>query len=456
MAANNQGGGFNLNEFLSGGLDMLRDPAGLGLGAMALGLPAASVPFFTALQLLTGMATRRDIKRATPQLGNIPSETGFPGTTVNIPGVGETGMDIVSGTQQAINERMSIYEAMREQQQDQLRAISMFNRQTGDALTGLQTADSILAAAGLAAHTQLREGLQDVNKLRADTLAFMGAGFRAFNTMISDIKSGNKEVLERIDADITSRGEKLIAGVKARSDAAYNQVVRQVDAVSPLGPDERAIMRSYFDAQAGSDIALGLGEIHSAAAEFKGRVDADLTTSLNSAMQTMAYGAGQLLATGVQSFASATQAGTALRQSYMDNVRQLSIARTELRGTIAEFTRLTGGMRFEMATQTTRPVAVFSDLLFDGLDRMSQIIAFNNQVDQQRFINTIASINPAAAANMAAASSLSNIKATREAQSESGGEGIGSILGGAGGLAGGLGQLAEGAGGFSGTFPFIA
>lgn len=355
-----------------------------------------------AFQLLVGQGLgrqqTRQLQEITPTLDRLPDDFG----RVNIPGRGVAPISIAGATQQAIDERQEAFEQLQNQQQDQAATIARFRNNVADATGGLRAIDFALQRTGLQNQQQLRAGLLDVWKSRKASLGFLAGGLRFLADQISQIKSGNAEVLENIDVDITARSQELRRGIEAQNNAVFNQLESALDSSSPLTADERSILRNMRDLQTGTDMAIALGQLHETAAEFKGRVATDLQNSLTNARAVATQAATGLFVNTQDAMTAADRAATDLRINYTNQNRLINTARAELATFGAEFQRLTGVAEFEMVSRMTRPVAVFSDLLFDSFDAFTDALQFNNNTALQQAALDASALNPQFAAGWAA------------------------------------------------------
>jgi hypothetical protein len=304
--------------------------------------------------------------------------------------------------EQAVGERVQTFEQLQEWQRAQVGEITDFRIRRDNAMTGLQQADSILRQAGLSSNIQLRQGMQDLNRMRQATLGFIGQGMSAMQQRLDEIRAGNQEVLDGIDVDVEGRMSALSDGITARTEATFRQHERMMDSEAHMEPGERRALRMMYEAMASSDIAVAAGTLHENSVEYRGKVATDLQTSENQARSYAASTAAGLMISGVQAFAQAEEISAGLRKNHVNNVRMVNIARTELKQFAATYTETTGQMLWNMVNETVRPVLVFSDILYDAFDGMFDITAYNNNVDMQIYVNQVEAISATSQAQLAA------------------------------------------------------
>ncbi len=455
-----QGGGFDLSKLGADATTALTDAAGFfGLFPGPIGQAlrdAMKDPFVqNLLRRQVGKAQSAAITEALPNLSRFTA-TGDV-TSLTLPSGEQRGVSLPAIGTQRVSERFAEFDALTQMAAEQRAEIANFRAGVGDAEAGLREANRILQQAGISSFTQLRRGLQDVARLRQDTLTFMAAGLRRSDENIAEIQRGNEEVLANIDVDIAGRLASTRDGIEAAATALFNQVSRDLDSQSPMSPEERAGLRMAFNAQAATDTALALGSIHAEAVEFRGTVASQLQTSVNTARSFAIQSSSNLIAQGMSAFTQAETISADLRKTHMNDVKQLSIARSELKQFSAAFTIEADKILIDAVSAVERPVLVISDIMWDQWDDAFQVAAFNNGVLQQTFINKMAAISPELAATWAAIGGLDRATAPSGGDRSSGrataggavsGAATGAIAGGtlagpwgalAGGIAGGVG-----------------
>jgi hypothetical protein len=338
-----------------------------------------------------GRETTRILREARPDLQPAPSgaQLGFRTPT------GVMTADPRGTAEQGVAERFQTFEQLQEWQREQVGEISDFRMATGNAMLGLQEADNVLRRAGLGANIQLRQGMQELNQMRQNTLRFIGAGLALTQRRLDEIRAGNEDVLESIDTEIEGRMNALVTGTRAQTEATFRQHERMIDSQSHMDPGERRALRMMYEAMANSDIALGAGTLHEEAVEFRGGIAKDLQVSENTARSYAASTAGGLMISGVQAFAQAEEISAGLRKNHANNLKDLAIARQELKQFAATYTESTGTTLWNMVNDTVRPVLVFSDIMQDMFDVIFDANAYNNTMLQQGFQNEIVIERPA-------------------------------------------------------------
>ena len=417
LGSDGQRPGLDFSKFGDDLLSFTNDAAGpLGLLGQITGGQGGDIrdllrdPFF---QLMRGTQLGREqsaaITEALPNLSRLP--TRGPVTSLTLPSGEQQGIGLPAIGTQRVAERFAEFDALTQMGAEQRAEIANFRLGQADVEAGLREANSILARAGISSFTQLRRGLQDVARLRQETLAFMNAGLRRSDENIAEIQRGNEDVLANIDVDIAGRLGSARDGIEAASNALFNQVSRDLDSNSPMSPEERAGLRMAFNAQAATDTALALGSIHAEAVEFRGTVATGLQTSLNTARSFAIQSGSVLIAQGLSAFTQAETISADLRKTHMNDVKQLSIAQSELKQFSAAFSVEADKMLFDMVSAVERPVLVFSDIMYDLFDSAFQVVAFNNSVDQLTFVNQLAAIAPEYAAEWAAMGAYGHVSA---------------------------------------------
>jgi hypothetical protein len=383
----------NLSD-IQGGQASLEDILGTSLDLASLIFPGVgNNPALTAMQQRNvGRRQTAELREAEPNLGRI-SPTGAL-TSFRMPSGVQQQVSLPEIGRRQVQERFDTFEQLQQLGAEQRAEIMDFRLDLNNVQAGLAQADEVLRNAGLQSNIQLTQGLRSLSQFRQQTLGFIGAGLRRSEQQLSDIRRGNEEVLEDIDTDITERLGSLVTGVQRRADASFRQHERGLDSVSPLSPEERVALRAFYDAQAGSDIAMSAGVMHETAVEFRGKVASDLQTNLANATSYAISSSSGLLQTGIQAFGQAEAIAADLRKSHVDNLRMVGIARSELSTFAATFTDTAHRTLFDMTSQMVRPVLIFSDIMQGMFDQAWDITAFNNNVSQAEFQNRAAVISP--------------------------------------------------------------
>lgn len=335
-----------------------------------------------------GRELTESLREHTPEFGRAsatrPQVTGPGIPDISLPEIGA----------QAFEERRDVLTQLQEQQTEQREVLANFRESMGDAFSGLDQIDGILASVGQQNNQQFAEGLKSINKLRKDTLGFIAAGLRNSAKMLADIKAGNTEVLERIDLEVAQRAEQLSSGIAARTNALFNETMRAMDSVSPLAPEERVALQAMFQMQGASDTATAMGQLHAGVAEFRARVDSDLQSGLATAQSFAIQSGTGLISTGIAAFEAASAQATTLRTNFVNQQRLIATTRAEMKQVGAQLKMQTGGVIFDMVSQMARPVAIFSDIMADLFDMSFDVLAFNNTVEQQELLNEIVIARP--------------------------------------------------------------
>lgn len=352
-----------------------------------------SSPFFGQAETrAAGEGLTRVLEADRPQLGKAPATGAF--FDAKLPGGGRAPVSLPGITERAIAERFETFNELTELGEEQRGVINRFRSRVSDTSRGLQEVDRYLQSVGLSSNVQLRRGLHSISRLRGTTLAFMAAGLRKSDAMISEIRVGNAKVLADIDTDISGRMANMVTGIEARGKAMFNETQRAMESVAPLAPDERAALRGYFNAQTASDVALGAGQLHAEAVAFRGQVATDLQTSFASTTAYVQASNLGLLGTGLQTLQGAEAMASDFRLNHVNTLKEVTIARSELRQFAASFTDQTSRTMFDMVSNMTRPVLVFSDILGSVFDVAFDVNAFNNNVEQLELGNTLAIASP--------------------------------------------------------------
>jgi len=292
-------------------------------------------------------------------------------------------------------ERESIYAALRELSGNQQRIAGQAESALSTGLSRLSGVSSQLGQAQQQGNADLAAGIQSARQLQTTSVSFAKMGVDIGRKMLSELKYQRDEIRADFGTDVYRRAGALETGIRAQAAQRYAQHISELEASgSATSPEERTAVRAMYERQAAADTAIAVGSLHENAMELRSQLETQLQSTSAAAMSAIGGQAVESLRFGLGGLQAGTELAANLRTTRATLNQNVAIARGEIERFAGQMALEGNAQLFKMASETTYPVLVFSDIMQGFFDVAWDVTAFHNATESQRLQDEIAISNP--------------------------------------------------------------